>query len=322
MEQPDTKQLISVIIPVYNRENNVLETLNSLVEQTYRPIELILVDNGSTDGSLEICRKFQTRYDQPAFRVIVTETLRHGANAARNKGFKLSSGDYLLFFDSDDRWYPDSLSIIFSNLYKHHFPEAIAFSFLLRFPDGHVSRRPHHHSSSPAEQLFDPVLSTHNVCLRRSLFIRIGLWNEQLIRWQDLEFGFRILKNVRRLYWIKGAPLYEVSVHQDSISGKTYSSDFEALSSSLESIQQLVETMPSGRTSDHLQRALCFKKCSVAAQIRLEQQTDRSAEELYQTAVSQLPTSRDKLSRSILWLHFWYSGRGGRGFWRLARKFL
>lgn len=89
---------ISVIVPIYNVEKYLRGSLSSLAAQTYKDLEVILIDDGSTDGSAEICREFAAKY--PHFRYFRQENA--GVSAARNAGIERASGDYLAFFDSDD----------------------------------------------------------------------------------------------------------------------------------------------------------------------------------------------------------------------------
>jgi glycosyltransferase involved in cell wall biosynthesis len=89
---------ISIIVPVYNTEKYVAETLELLAGQTYNNIEFILVDNNSRDRSLDICRSFAEK--DPRFKVFSETT--QGPSAARNRGLDEASGDYICFCDSDD----------------------------------------------------------------------------------------------------------------------------------------------------------------------------------------------------------------------------
>ncbi len=95
--------LISVIIPVYNGENYLADAIESVLAQTYPAVEIIVVDDGSTDGSAGIIRQFS-----PPVRYCFQEN--RGLGAARNRGVSESRGDYLSFLDADDLWLPDKLS--------------------------------------------------------------------------------------------------------------------------------------------------------------------------------------------------------------------
>ena len=93
---------VSIIIPVYNRANIVSRTLKTVLEQTYRPLQVILVDNFSTDDSMVVLNQFKIDNDEPDFEVIITQEKHQTASAARNRGMQFATGDYLMFFDSDD----------------------------------------------------------------------------------------------------------------------------------------------------------------------------------------------------------------------------
>lgn len=90
--------LISVIVPVYNTEDYLARCLNTIINQTYKNIEIILVNDGSTDNSLKICKKFEKENEN----VIVIDKQNGGLGSARNAGINASSGSYLSFIDSDD----------------------------------------------------------------------------------------------------------------------------------------------------------------------------------------------------------------------------
>lgn len=90
--------MISVIVPVYNVERLLAKCLDSLLAQTYKDIELVLVDDGSTDGSGKICDEYAERED----RIKVVHQKNLGVSVARNHGLDVASGDYVCFVDSDD----------------------------------------------------------------------------------------------------------------------------------------------------------------------------------------------------------------------------
>ena len=90
--------MISVIIPVYNVEKYLNECLNSVCSQTFKNLEIILVDDGSTDDSSKICDKWSAKDS----RVRVIHQLNAGLSEARNSGLKYCKGDYILYIDSDD----------------------------------------------------------------------------------------------------------------------------------------------------------------------------------------------------------------------------
>lgn len=97
--------LFSIIIPVYNVENYLSKCVGSVLNQSYSDFEIILINDGSTDKSAELCDNFMKK-DR---RVKSIHQLNSGVSTARNRGLELSSGDYVLFMDSDDYWDNDSV---------------------------------------------------------------------------------------------------------------------------------------------------------------------------------------------------------------------
>lgn len=94
------EDLVSVIIPVYNVEAYLDRCLASVTKQTYANLEIILVNDGSTDNSSEICREWYQRDD----RIILIEKKNAGLGPARNDAIDLAQGKYIAFIDSDDWW--------------------------------------------------------------------------------------------------------------------------------------------------------------------------------------------------------------------------
>ena len=318
MEKFGKTPLISIIVPIYNRETLLPAMLESISAQTYRPIELILVDNGSTDQSVELCHQFQAKHQDGFLHVLVYQEFKRGANAARNTGLSLATGDYLMFFDSDDIMYPECINRIVNQLIANDFPKALAVPYEIVLPNGRRTKRPHYRSANPADQLFDILISTHNVCLKRSLPEKTGNWVEDLMRWQDLEFGFRVLLLTNSLYWLKGKPLYEVHSHEGSISGSGYAKDHEKMYTALMKIRATIEKQPESPEKRQLQRALCYKIATVAAQIRREGNPSLGRKYL-EKAKLQLPTPRRIWGKLFFEFQYFYEGHGGRGLWRLAR---
>lgn len=100
--------LVSVIVPVYNRENHVANALKSILKQTYSNLEIIVINDGSTDGTLSVIEKFE-RNNHGVINII--DQNNSGQAVARNKGIKKARGRYVAFLDSDDTWHPEKLQM-------------------------------------------------------------------------------------------------------------------------------------------------------------------------------------------------------------------
>ncbi|HPP08870.1 MAG TPA: glycosyltransferase family A protein, partial [bacterium] len=94
---------VSVIVPVYNAERFIGETLRSVLCQTYKDIEVIVVDDGSTDHSVEVIKK----YNDP--RIMLIRQQNRGVSAARNTGIKSSNGKFIALLDHDDLWLAEKI---------------------------------------------------------------------------------------------------------------------------------------------------------------------------------------------------------------------
>ncbi|MCD8223998.1 MAG: glycosyltransferase [Clostridiales bacterium] len=115
---------ISLIIPVYNGEKYLRRCLDSVAGQTFRDMEIIVVDDGSSDGSLAICREYEAA--DARFHVIAKEN--SGASDSRNRAIAQASGEYLQFMDCDD-WLSEDASEIFAGAAKRYDSDLVIADF-------------------------------------------------------------------------------------------------------------------------------------------------------------------------------------------------
>lgn len=104
--------MISLIIPVYNRENVIKECIFSVLSQNYQNFEIVIVDDGSSDKTFEICQELAN--EEPRIKLLKTE--HTGVSAARNKGIDIAKGEYIFFLDSDDVIHPFLLGALFEGM--------------------------------------------------------------------------------------------------------------------------------------------------------------------------------------------------------------
>lgn len=188
---------ITVIIPVYNRAAVVGATLNSVLAQTHRPLQLILVDNDSTDESLQVLETFKQTHQSCDFNVVVTSEGHHTAGAARNRGFEQATGEWVLFFDSDDQMKEDLVSSYVKVIEKAERNgkalDLISARSTLVFPDGSQRQAPFHRNDLFANHLLHGQLATQRYAVRQQFFAATDGWNIDLPRWNDWEVGLRLL---------------------------------------------------------------------------------------------------------------------------------
>jgi glycosyltransferase involved in cell wall biosynthesis len=161
--------LVSVIIPVYNGERFLAEAIDSVAAQTYRPIEIILVDDGSTDGSQAIAKSY------PGVHYIHQEN--QGLAAALNHGVKLAGGDFLAFLDADDVWVGEKLSAQVATM-KQHPNLDIVFGHMQRLYNPEPGSQAEREVTPEDESL--PGYFKATALIRKESFWRVGLFDTSL----------------------------------------------------------------------------------------------------------------------------------------------
>ncbi|WP_060210034.1 glycosyltransferase family 2 protein [Sporosarcina koreensis] len=106
---------VSIIIPVYNVENYLEDTIESVLKQSYKNIEIILINDGSTDNSKKVCERYAAQYDF----IYLIDQENGGLSKARNIGVKEAKGEYIIFLDSDDFWEDNLLDILRKYLHEN-----------------------------------------------------------------------------------------------------------------------------------------------------------------------------------------------------------
>ena len=140
----------SVLIPVYNTEEYLEECLRSVLDQTYSDFEIILVDDGSTDGSPAICDKYASEYPD-IVRVIHKEN--QGLISARRVGIAEALGDFIIFVDSDDRVSTELLEVVFAEIVKDTSVDIVLYSF--RYARNGVPLKSYHRFANDGETWTD-----------------------------------------------------------------------------------------------------------------------------------------------------------------------
>lgn len=309
--------LVSIIIPVYNREKTLQRLFQSLVLQDYRPLEVILVDNASTDASLEICNEFKSGHSSSDFDIICVSEERRGASAARNKGLNVSKGKYVSFFDSDDEMSSNFISEMAGKLDRNMTADIVVSKALMVFEDGRVKRRVGWENATVAEHILASIISTQSFVCRRDFIKKIGGWNESLSIWVDYELGIRILLKSENIIWYNKY-FHKIHQHSESLTGDSFSSHSNAIFNSLEAIRTLVENDSPECNLQTNMNALYFRTKIIAGQFIKEGDLD-SAKYIERFAESFNVTKLKKLKGRFL---TWYQKNFGYGVWLLAIKLL
>ena len=220
---------VTVIIPVYNRAAIVRTTLDSVVAQTHRPLQLVLVDNDSTDDTRQVLETFKREHPGEGFEVDITSESHHTAGAARNRGFELARGEWVLFFDSDDVMDPElveSYVKVIERAQQRGKPlDLISARSTLVFPDGSSRLAPFHKGDLFANHILHGQLATQRYAVRREFLASTDGWNIDLPGWNDWELGLRLLLAAPHVAYMGGKSRVTINHNgADSITGTEFHS--------------------------------------------------------------------------------------------------
>ncbi len=184
--------LVSVIIPTYNREKFLPECVRSVFDQTYRPIEIVVVDDGSTDGTLKVLKELAVEAGQKDGLFFASFTVPNGgAPRARNLGFEKSSGDYVVFLDSDDMFLPQKVSKQMVEMLKGGYDLVYSRNQRIDRDGRQIKMLSGRRLSQDSRDLFEYSWQTMCAIYKRSYVEKIGPWNESLPISQDWEYSIR-----------------------------------------------------------------------------------------------------------------------------------
>lgn len=218
---------ISVIVPVFNNENYLGKCIDSIIEQSLKEVEIILIDDGSTDNSGIICDK----YAEADFRVRVIHKENGGVSSARNKGIELARGEYIAFVDSDDYIESNMLNELYANTICEE--SDLIICCLKTFKKNNMITGENKFGISKTIDcknltvddfyillktyaIFQPVCKLYKLQYLRDLNIK---FNEDLTFGEDFAFNVEYLKNIEKIYIIDSA-LYSYRKNGNSLTTK------------------------------------------------------------------------------------------------------
>ncbi len=206
---------VSVIIPVYNSEKFISETINSVLSQTFTDYEIVVIDDGSIDKTREIIDEFIQKY-LGKIRYIYQEN--QGVSVARNNGILNSSGEYIAFLDHDDLWLPAKLLCQVEYMDNH---SEIAFSFtetkVINEAGEEYAQWRHENTRNTFFELCQgDYIHALTVMVRREALAKVGLFDPDLLVAQDYDLWLRLARNFSS--GIIKTPLAKYRIHQSNLS--------------------------------------------------------------------------------------------------------
>lgn len=184
--------LVSIIIPCYNVEEYVSEAIESALNQTYRPIEIIAVDNNSADRTLKILKEYERRYPD---LITVLEEKKQGSSAARNKGMSIAKGEWLQFLDADDLLLPMKIKHqmeLINKVQGIKFLIGTAYIYEKIDKQNFIIRL--ENTGNPyIDFAFSNIGTTNSNLFQRDAVIKAGGWDESLNNAEDVDLYFKIV---------------------------------------------------------------------------------------------------------------------------------
>jgi len=204
---------ISVVIPTYNRIELLKRSIDSVINQTIKPFEIIIVDDGSNDGTEAMVKK---KYDS----LKLIKQKNKGASAARNSGIKASSGEWICFLDSDDEWKNNKLEkqitfVANNSDYKFFHSNEIWIKNGKRINQKKKHKK---YGGDIFKKCLDMCrISPSSVLINKNIFEEIGLFNENLVVCEDYELWLRICDQYK-VFFIDEPLIIKYGGHQDQLS--------------------------------------------------------------------------------------------------------
>jgi glycosyltransferase involved in cell wall biosynthesis len=186
--------MISIIIPLYNQADKLPYCLDSLLKQTYKDMEVIVVNDGSTDKYEEVINKFRKIFQEKDIPFYSFNQINKGAPAARNKGAEKAKGEYLLFCDADARLYPQFLEITKTVLNKDR---GISFVYS-NFMWGRKKFKPGNFDKEKLKKM--PYIHTMSL-IRKEDYPETG-WDESITRLQDWDLWLTMIYLGKKGEWV------------------------------------------------------------------------------------------------------------------------
>ena len=217
MSKNENKYKISVVIPTLNRINTLQRALDSVINQTYKPAEIIVVDNGSSDGTLKFLREQYPKI------TILTEN-KIGVSSARNKGIKKSINQWIALLDSDDAWHPRKLEIQTSMLDRASKEYNLIHTDEVWFRNNkHINQMKKH--KKQGGYIFERCLSLccispSSVLFKKNILDKVGLFDESLPVCEDYDMWLKICSSEEVLF-AQDKLTYKYGGHKDQLS-KSY----------------------------------------------------------------------------------------------------
>lgn len=297
--------LITIVIPVFNREKVVRRTLDSVAAQTFRPLNVILVDNGSVDGTLQLLNEWKDSVECDGFNVKVLEEPSAGACLARNRGLREVSTPYVMFFDSDDVMSPAHVDRAASVIMKNPDADVVGWDADCVSLSGKRRKLIFASENFLFNHIFHASLSTQRYICRTEFIRSAGGWNESVFGWNDYELGMRLLLRNPKIVYAGRERTVTVYSQEESITGTGFSMSQTKWEHSLDVCQMQLENAGLGRAVKWIET----RRVILAGHYRKEGD-DGAGERLVNEVLSRAVRLRDRMFYKMVYMFVACGGRG------------
>ena len=313
-ESENSKECMTVVVPVYNRAHLIRRCLDSIYAQTYRPVSVIVVDNASSDSTSDVVEDWTDSHVEDGFSIHLLNEDRRGAAYARQTGLEHTATNKVMFFDSDDRMLPDTIRCIMKAWREYPDADAIAWPLVVHRKDG--DRITHSISGCLLERhMVHAIFCTLGYAVKTDVMKACGGWCGMFTCWDDLETGVRLLLKNPMVIALK-KPMAEVFPQTESISGVAFSDKAGKWELALDGIDDSISK--TGRMdTKRLHNIVSYRRAILAADYFKEGHPELAAP-LYSRALSEV----SKTKRPLIRFAYHWTRLGMRGAFSIVGKFL
>lgn len=309
------KEGITIVIPVKNRAHLIARCLDSIAAQTYRPVELIVVDNESTDSTVKIVEEWTEKNCDESLRLRLFSEKTPGASAARNCGLDATETEWVYFFDSDDMLLPHFLSDLMTAIGQNPGVDLIYWKVAVVDADNHAACKIFSTRNHWKRQIYNSILSTQAFAVRTEFLRKAGGWNPDMIGWNDWELGVRLLLGDPKLLAIPKV-MALIYPQKESITGTNFHSKHGVWEDSILACESAVKNSNQDEsTKRRLLSMLNYRRVILAAHYRREGRDDLAHPLLAEGLKMESGIFRSQLLNLI----YIYTSKGGRGAYRVWR---
>lgn len=268
---------VSIVVPVYNAEKYLSRCVESLLNQTHRNMEILLVDDGSTDRSGEMCGEFAAKYPE----ILVFHKENGGSSSARNLGIRNATGDYVGFCDSDDYVERDMYENLLQAVYEHEDADIVQIQTNYHSESGELLKGPQDDSGEisflPSEEMFR-LLMLHvgdaSFCTKiiRKTFLENFSFQEGKLN-EDFELLLRMIQNTKGVYKVGKTGYHIVLSDYSNTRGNFKTEFYDAMIANSDTAYELAKTVfPSAITE--AERFRLFQRLDYMLHIPVEKMKD------------------------------------------------